>query len=285
MEKFFYLFWSITLSSGRNIISKKTAVSANGRAPFFFSQTLLFGAAALLFLMIGIPELLSVSAITLFYGILYGVLLILSQWMLMIALKWGNTSICTVIYSLGFLLPTISGALFWKEPFTVLNFCGVIIAVFVILLTAKTRQRHASGKQAYLPFILVAMISSGGLGIMQKLQQSSSAADEKGVFLLIAFSFAFFCSFVAFLLCRDKVSIQATTIVYPALIGLCFGGANLCNTILAGKMKSAIFFPIQNVSTILLTTVLGILICKEKITSRTVTIILLGIMVILLFSI
>lgn len=69
------------------------------------------------------------------------------------------------------------------------------------------------------------------------------------------------------------------------MTGVCFGGANLFNTILAGKMKSAVFFPLQNISTILLTTLLGIVLFKEKITKKTALILSLGILVILLFSI
>ena len=124
------------------------------------------------------------------------------------------------------------------------------------------------------------MVSSGGLGIMQKLQQSSETANEKGSFLLIAFLLAFGCSFLAFLFSRDRAVLCVKKALYPALTGLCFGGANLCNTILAGKMKSASFFPLQNITTILLTTLLGIALFKEKPTLKTITILILGIAVI-----
>ena len=118
---------------------------------------------------------------------------------------------------------------------------------------------------------------------MQKVQQSSSAAEEKTMFLLIAFVFAFFCSFIAFLLCREKETFDTKNAVYPAVAGLCFGGANFCNTVLAGNMKSAVFFPLQNVSTILVSTLFGIVIFKEKITPKTAVILMLGIVVIVLF--
>ena len=48
MEKALYLFSSVILSSGRNIISKKTALLFSGKSSFFLSQALLFGAAAIL---------------------------------------------------------------------------------------------------------------------------------------------------------------------------------------------------------------------------------------------
>lgn len=223
---------------------------------------------------------------TLVFGMIYGVLLVLSQWMFTIALKGGNTSVCSVVYSLGFILPTVSGTLFWNEHLTFHNCVGILVAVVIILLTAKksTPERYKTNK-SFVLYLLVAMVSSGGLGIMQKVQQSSDAADEKGAFLLIAFCFAFCCSLIAYCLCRKKVAITPTKVLYPVFTGLCFGGANLCNTILAGRMKSAVFFPIQNISTILFATLLGIFIFKEKLTPKTTAILILGIAVIVLFSV
>ncbi len=80
-------------------------------------------------------------------------------------------------------------------------------------------------------------------------------------------------------------SFAVKKILSPAFTGICFGGANLCNTVLAGRMKSAVFFPLQNVSAILLTTLLSVVIFKEKLTWKTTLILVLGIFVIMLFSV
>lgn len=285
-DNLLYLVLSVSLSAGRNITSKKTAADSNKKSQFFLSQTVLFASAALLLLAFGIKNFVSVSAITLFYGMIYGVLLILSQWMFTIALKSGNTSVCSVVYSLGFILPTISGTLFWNETLTLLNIIGIFVAVIIILLTAKKGETEQGKRnRSFIWYILIAMISSGGLGIMQKVQQSSTVADEKETFLLIAFTFAFCCSLIAFLLYRERQIFSVRKTLSPAFTGLCFGGANLCNTVLAGKMKSSVFFPLQNISTILFTTLLGIFIFKEKLTPKTTVILILGIAVIVLFSI
>lgn len=283
-ENLLFLVLSVVLSAGRNITSKKTAKSNNKKADFFFSQSLLFGTATLILFLFVLSDATKVSTITYIYGIIYGILLILSQWMFTIALKTGNTSVCSVIYSLGFILPTFSGFLFWDESFTVLNGIGVALAIFIIVFSAQTKSKEKETKNSFIPFIVMAMLSSGGLGIMQKVQQSSNAANEKGAFLLVAFGFAFCCSLTTFLLSREKIIFNIQKSAYPAFTGLCFGGANLCNTVLAGKMKSAVFFPLQNISTILFTTLLGVFIFKEKLTLKTAIILILGVAVIILFN-
>lgn len=281
-----YLFISVLLSAGRNITSKKTAIFTNKKASFFLSQTILFGSAALLLLFLGIKSAVGMEKSTLLFGLIYGTLLILSQWMFTVALRSGNTSVCSVVYSLGFILPTLSGSLFWDEAFNSLQWIGVSVSVVIILLTAKKgKKEKKKNSKSFVSYILIAMLSSGGLGIMQKVQQSSEAANEKGAFLLVAFSFAFCCSLAAFFFTFEKTAFNVQTFFYPTVTGLCFGGANFCNTALAGKMKSAVFFPLQNISTILFTTLFGIVVFREKLTPKTTVILILGIAVIVLFSV
>lgn len=54
---------------------------------------------------------------------------------------------------------------------------------------------------------------------------------------------------------------------------------------LAGVLPSAVFFPVQNISTIILSTLLGILLFRERMTARNAVVLLLGILVIALFSV
>ncbi len=278
-----YLLLSVALSAGRSIASKKTATAAKEMSVFFFCQSVLFFSASVLLIAVNGHVFSAVSAITVLYGVLYGVLLVLSQWMFVIALRSGSASLCTVIYSLGFVLPTVSGALFWGEEFTAVHVVGLLLALAVILLTAK-REKGAGDRKTFMPYILLAMLASGGLGILQKVQQSSQAAGEKGAFLVIAFALAFLCSLIAFLLCHKKIRLSLENTVYPLLTGVCFGGANLCNTVLAGRMESAVFFPVQNIGTILLSALLSVVLCKEKMTGKTAAVLLLGSLCVVVFS-
>lgn len=284
-ENVLLLLVSVILSAGRNIFTKKTATSRHNKSEFYFSQTVLFGSGAMVFLLYLLLNPCKISAITYAYGFIYGILLIASQWLFTLALKNGNVAVCSTVYSFGFILPTVSGTLFWNESFTLQNGIGVILAITVILLAAKKDNGETCGKNTYILFVIIAMISAGGLGIMQKVQGTTGVADEKGAFLLIAFLLAFTASFVAYGLSREKSRVTINAAVSPLVTGLCFGGANFCNTLLAGSMNSIVFFPLQNISTLLATALFGLLIFKEKITIKTITVLLLGVATIVLFSV
>ncbi len=291
---FLYLTISVVLSAGRSIFSKKMACMAPKPGVFFRNQALLFLAAGLL-LWAGNPDAFAaVSPVTAGYSVIYGLLLIASQWMYTFAMRLGLTSVCSLIYSLGFIFPTISGALFWNETFTGSDFFGLILVLAVILLTFRgDAEGVESGKKTqFLLAILTAMTASGGLGILQKVQQSTEeAASETSAFLILAFALAFTASGGAYLFRRsraaepDNKKTAVIEMLWPVLAGLCFGGANLMNTVLAGRMKSAVFFPLLNILTILLCTVCGILIFKEKLTVKTAVALILGMAAVVVLSI
>lgn len=285
---------SVGLSSGRNIISKKTALGVSKKADFYFSQTILFFSALVLILLTGVWNFKITSHLTVVYGIIYGVLLVLSQWMFTIALKTGNASICTVIYSLGFIFPTVIGAFVWDGGFTgILQPVGICLAVCTIVLSAfaKDKQVVNSATPAqkkttltFFPFILVAMLASGGLGIMQKVQQKSVVSNERDAFLIIAFIIATVCSLIFFLCYRQKPTLPKKQVVFTSATGICFGGANVLNTVLAGLVSSAILFPVLNVSTILLSLILSLIVFSERLTLSKIGVVALSIATVLAFS-
>ena len=125
---------------------------------------------------------------------------------------------------------------------------------------------------------MIAMLASGGLGIVQKLQQKSDYAEQKSIFLLIAFLLAAGISLL-FSLFAKKAATEPTRprkFAVAACIGLFFGCCNLLNTSLAGMLDSAVFFPTLNIGVILLSMVAGVLLFKEKVGKRELPVLLLG---------
>ena len=278
---------SILLSTGRNLFSKKLSDIRFGTSRFFRYQGLLFLFGGVALLLFGGISWKAVSAQTWLYALIYGFLLICSQWFYTAALSAGNTALCSTVYSMGFILPTLSGAIFWSEPFSLLDFFGVLCAVAAILFSGKRGRKSEARHNRYFVPLSVAMLSSGGVGIVQKLQQKSAYAEERASFLLIAFLLAAAISLLASSIEKNKqcVAPQKSTVAVAACVGLFFGCCNLLNTILAGRLDSAIFFPSLNIGVILLTLLCSIVFYKEKIKKNDVLVLLLGSASILLLNI
>ncbi len=281
------LLTSVALSAGRNLLSKSVSDFSFGTRSFCYIQCTTFICGCIALILFNGKSLTSVAPLTLGYALIYGLLLLSAQWFYTVALKKGTTGVCSTVYSLGFILPTISGAVFWNESITLFNLLGILCVIPAIIISGtKGSNATAAVGRGYIFPLVTAMLSSGGLGIMQKVQQASSYADEKAAFVLVAFAFAGLASLLFVL--PSKQSNQRLTckkLLSAAGVGVCFGCCNLLNTTLAGRLDSAVFFPLQNISVILLSLILGIIIYKERLRLREASVLILGIASILLFNI
>ena len=277
---------SIALSSCRNLLSKNLSSASFGTRRFFLRQSILFSGGAAAVLIFGIGEMCLPSPKTLLFAIVYAALLIFAQWFYTASLGKGNTAACSTVYSMGFILPTLSGAVFWSESLSALNAVGIACAVAAVICSADFKRGDgAKGSHGYLP-LLIAMLASGGLGIMQKLQQKSDVSDERGAFILTAFIIAAAISAVCALCKKESNTASAKGEVAVACsVGLAFGCCNLLNTALAGMLPSALFFPTLNIGTILLTMICGIIFYREKISRKTLLILILGASSILMLAV
>lgn len=284
---YFLLMCSIALSTGRNLFSKRLSAVTFGTRVFFLYQSILMFCGGIAILMFGGVRFEQPATVTCVYAIVYGLLLILAQWFYTGALTKGNTGLCSTVYSLGFVLPTLSGAILWAEPFSIADLFGVIFAMAAVVTSGiKSGKKKQKGKTHYFIPLVIAMLASGGLGIVQKIQQKSAFAEQKSLFLFIAFLIASGISIVFTFLGKNTKSsaTQPRNIAAASCVGLFFGSCNFLNTTLAGMLDSAIFFPTLNIGVILLSLLSGALIFRERISKKEILILGFGAIAILLLN-
>ena len=261
------LFLSIVLASFRNLLSKSISDHPFPDKSFFLLQAVIFFAGSVVLIPFGMTH---VSTTTLMLALIYGGLLIMAQWCYTAALKSGNLSLCATVYSLGFILPTMSGMLFYEEDVTIVKILGVILVIPAIVFSKSPGGDIGNKKQGlgYMIPLVGAMLASGGLGIMQKVQSKSAYVEEKGAFVLISFIVAAAVSLLFGIFTKSDKKINKRPVFGAAGIGACFSICNLLNTHLASQFDSAIFYPTLNIGMILLSLALSIMIFKEKFTRR-----------------
>ena len=281
------LLTSAILASFRNVLMKSFSPFSFKNREFYGIQSLIFAAGTVVLLVVNIFSFEGISWFTVYMALIYGAILLCAQWFYTIALSNGKTAVCVTIYSFGFLIPTLSGAIFWGETITVCGAFGIAAVIPVILISGMGKKSNGNKGTAksYLIPLLIAMVCSGALGIVQKIQQKSVYVGQTNTFVLIAFIFCFAVSLSFFLTMKKGPSqISKRNVFSCASIGLFFSTCNLLNTFLAGKLDSAIFFPALNISGILLSSALGIIIYKEKLTKKDVAVLVLAISSIVLVN-
>lgn len=284
---FLLLGLSVVLSTARNLFSKNLSDIRFGTRSFFLCQSVLFLCGAVALVLFGKISFGVVAYQTFIYAAVYAILLIFAQWFYTAALAKGNTALCSTVYSLGFILPTLSGAILWAEAFSILDVLGVLCAMSAVIVSGlKSQEKEKTTKSYYFIPLVIAMFASGGLGIVQKLQQKSAYAEQKSIFLLIAFTLAAVISLIFSLLAKKQgdTSFRRGKLMVASCVGLFFGCCNLLNTSLAGLLDSAIFFPTLNIGVILLSMICGVIFFKEKISKKELVVLILGGVSILLLN-
>ncbi len=274
-----FLGLSILLSAVRNILSKEISDLTFGTKQFFLTQACIFICGSLILIFVTNRSFQCLSAQTLLYALAYSILLLAAQYCYTSALKKGNISICSTVYSLGFIFPTLSGSLFWNEKLTGLNIIGILLVIPTIFISGikPLGRRDAKKANRYIFPLVAAMLSSGGLGIIQKVQQNSPYAEQRNLFVILAFFIAAVISFICSLFAKaEEKPFPQRKAVSAGGIGVAFAFCNLLNTILAGRLDSAMFFPLLNIGTIFASTICGMVFFKEKLTKKTAVVLLIG---------
>ena len=277
------LLFSILLSTIRNISLKSISdIPVNTKTFYIFQAIILFSGSIIIAIANGLK---SISPTTMLYALFYGLLLIMTQWNYTFALKTGKVGVCAIVYAMGFIIPTILGFLVWGEAITMLKTIGIILVFPTIILSGK-KTDDSKGSNKYLIPLLLAMMASGGLGIVQKIHQSTEYANELTGLVFVAFLIAGVISLIAAGFAKKhETPTKKTQVGICIFTGLCYSIANLLNTKLTGLLDSSVFFPVANIGNILFSVFASFILFKERLNKQVLTVLILGFCAILLINI
>lgn len=200
---------------------------------------------------------------TLLLGGICGVLFLSSFMLLQWNVSRNGVALPATFMKLGVLVPTLLSALVFGEELTLLRILGVIVAVAAILLMQDKAQKEAGGSMLGL----IALLLSGGLSdFMSKLYEELGAPNLKDQFLLYTFLVALILSVVLCLIRKETLRWQ------DVLFGVLLSVPNYLSTrfllLSLNHLPAVVVFPSFSAGTIVLATLAGILLFKEKLTTR-----------------
>ena len=115
---------------------------------------------------------------------------------------------------------------------------------------------------------LLAFLFQGAIGVLQKVHQSSVYKEETGGFLFVGFVCAALYSLIRAKGGFSQIKGGKTTLAVAFVCGACTVAMNYINLKLSGMLPSQLFFPLVNGSAIILTSVVSLVLFKEKISKR-----------------
>ena len=224
----------------------------------------------------------TVSLFTILLSVAFGIVTSLQKVFSLNAMETGPWAYTSVISSLSSLIPALSGAIFWNESIALIQWIGMALMVVCIFLSADFKKDTGKKSIKWLLFCAGTFVTTGFIGVMQKIHQSSEFKGELDMFLIFAFIFS--AAFSSLTLTqtylktakeeRENAKHDIKMVLKWLIIGLmvvCAGGVavnNKFNLYLSGVMDSAVFFPIVNGGGLTLTTIFAVVIFKERLTIK-----------------
>ena len=145
------------------------------------------------------------SVFTIVLGVAFGAVTALQGITNIAALQVGPMSYTSVIISFSTLISSLSGVMFFDESLGWAQIVGMVLMLASFVLAAKNDVDEKKANLKWLFLCLIAFVATGGIGVMQKVHQSSEYRDELNAFLIIAFvSSAVLCAFFAALMKRRE---------------------------------------------------------------------------------
>jgi drug/metabolite transporter (DMT)-like permease len=197
--------------------------------------------------------------------VLFGVVTALSNLYKMLALSKGPMHITLLITTSSMIIPTLSGV-FFGEKFSLFKLLLVLILIYFIYLSIGKSKEGKINKSwgicCLLTFILI-----GSIGIIQKIHQTSSHKSEISGFLFVSF---FISLIISGLRVKDKKNFKDKKNLIP--LAMICGGCTFCmnyiNLKLSGLLPSQLFFPLINGSAIILSSLMSMIVFKERLSKK-----------------
>ena len=227
----------------------------------------------------------------LLWAVIYGIVQALFIFFKTNAMNSGPVAITTLIGNSSLLISVVFSFVVWNEPIGIFKFIGILFLLLALVLCTYKKSGDSSFSKKWLFYTLFFLVFAASVGLVFKAFSKTpvkAMADDMMFVSAVVMSVSFF---VLSLLSGGFKTIKKTGfnikpfIFFAVVSGVLSCLYNRLNIYLSGELNAVIFFPCFNGGVILLSTLLSVITCKEKLTKRQILGIIIGILAISIISI
>lgn len=200
-------------------------------------------------------------------GLVGGAIFLLNFVVLKKCIGASGVMLSSVFMKLGVIVPTLMAVLVFGESPTILQILGLVVAIAAILiiyLEPKAQSTGAKGSAALL--LIVLLVISGFAESMTNIYDKTGVAALKDFFLLFNFSSALLISAVITAVRHEKIGVK--DLIFGVMIGIPNYFTSRCLLLALGSLPAVVTYPIYNIGAIVLISLGGMLIFRERLSTR-----------------
>lgn len=274
----YLLLASIAFASLNSVLLHKAKISHSDVFKFNFLCAVVW--CVCLFCVNGFK--LQINKTVLLWGIIYGVTQTLFILFKTLAMNTGSVSITTLVGNFSLVISVLFCFFVWDEAIGVWDVVGLaLLLVGIILSTNKEASSKSSSK--WPVYLILFFIFAAAVGISFKAFSKTGKLEYAGDMMLVAAIFMLISYAVISLFVKNRDSaeesgkINKEFIIYALISGVLSCVYNRLNIYLSGALDGVIFFPSFNGGVILLSTVLSVILLREKLNLKASVGIMLGV--------
>lgn len=229
------------------------------------------------------------SLSSLICGVIYGILLFLLLWCNYCSVEEGPFSITKFVTCPAFIVPTLYAVFFLGEGLTAKQIFGIILILVALGLCANPRYSKEPLTRKWYLYAFGLFLANGLIGIFYKVTGKILDKSEYDAMLCVAAITAiiqFLGIFLAEKIRFKKISAfpQGKKLILVFAAGLCTCSFIKLNLYVSNLLPAAVIFPVSNCGIVILSTLAGFMLFKEKLSKMQIWGIIIGIASILAYS-
>ncbi len=235
-------------------------------------------------------DLTTITEYNWFFGtFLLGVFFIIVFNLMAITTQKNGLSVVAVASKMSIAIPVIFGILVYHEGTGFWKLMGISIAMISVYLTSVKTKKGITISKKDLIFPILVFVGSGIIDTSLKfLETNYVAQDDISLFSATIFGFAAIIGILVlgYQLLTGKTTLQAKNLIGGIILGVpnYFSIYFLIQALRTEGIESATIFTINNVAILIVSTLLGIILFKEKLLPKNWVGILLAILSIILVA-
>lgn len=193
-------------------------------------------------------------------GIIFGFFFFFSFIYYQKSIKDNGAGISSAFYKMGILIPMIFSVVLWKEIPTTLQWFGILLSLFSIMLVNISFDKDNPTK---INISLLLLFFLGGMtDFSNKIFQKYAILDYKSIFLF----FVFFTAFIISLICttKDGKKITKKDLLTGAAVGIPNLFASFFLILSLNTLNTSVVYPVFSAGTIVIVNILSFVIFREK---------------------
>ncbi|QNJ99243.1 DMT family transporter [Constantimarinum furrinae] len=202
----------------------------------------------------------------------------------------SGLSVVSVATKMSLVIPVVFGLWYYKESLGIFKATGIVLALVAVYFASIKNKDGLKIQRSNLIFPVLVFLGSGFIDTSIKyLENSYVATDEVPVFSATIFAAAGSLGLISliFLALKGSIRIDIKNIIGGIFLGVpnYFSVYFLVEALRSGMLESSGIFTVNNVAIVMLSTLVGILLFKEKLIVKNWIGIIIAVVSILLITI